>query len=157
MAAGQRHVSKNTMFWRADEKLKALMRDPRWPAFHRACGREGLFFDDIDPINDKPHKDVTDAMRGGGYQAVAFRAEKDRSGSYISVFCGRGTGQGPVDAVIAAYQDAIKRGDPVAHGHETILTAEVAAVAPDAIDAVLEQLPPPPPPTDDINIEELIG
>lgn len=116
------------MFWRADERLVALGRDPRWAAFHRACGRDGLFFDDIDPLNDDITKDVTDKMRGRGYQAVAFRVDKDRGGFLISVFCGRGTGQGPVEAVIAAYRDAIERGDPVTRGHEVILLEDPAGV-----------------------------
>lgn len=130
MQAGQRHRPKNTMFWRADERLKVLGRDPRWCAFHRACGKEGLFFDDIDPINDEPHKDVTDKMRGRGYQAIAFRVDKDRGGFLISVFSGSGTGQGPVEAVIAAYRDAIERGDTVTTGLESILLTETPQPAP---------------------------
>lgn len=119
----ERHRSKNTMFWRVDQKLKALYRDPRWVAFHRACGKEGLFFDDIDPINDNPKVDVTDKMRGRGYQAIAFRIGKDRGGFLIQELCGRGTGQTPVDAVISAYRDAIERGDAVPPGLESILLA----------------------------------
>jgi hypothetical protein len=139
MQTGQRHRSKNTMFWRADEKLKALLRDPRWVAFHRACGREGLFFDDIDPINDDYSKEaVTDKMRGRGYQAIAFRVGKDKGGFDIQEFRGRGTGQGPVEAVIAAYQNAIERGDPVSHGLEEILLKNVSETTPPREDDYME-------------------
>lgn len=125
--------AKNTMFWRADAKLAELGRDQRWIDFHRACGRDGLFFDDIDPVNDKPQKDVTDAMRGGGYTAVAVRTAKDSKGFWIQNFVARGKGQDPIAAVIDAYRTAIAAGDPVKAGHEAIFTPE------------------------EINIEDLIG
>jgi hypothetical protein len=118
-----RHHSKNTMFWRADEHLKALSRDDRWTGFHRACGRSGLFYDDIDPINDKPMKDVTDAMRGAGYQAIAFRIEP----GYVQRFVSRGTGADAVAAVADAYARAVAAGDPVERGLEDILTRQPAA------------------------------
>lgn len=132
MEAGQRHRSKNTMFWRADQALKALGREQRWIDFHRACGRDGLFFDDIDPINDKPLNDVTDAMRGAGYQATAFSISKDKNGFLIQEFRGRGKGQGPIAAVIAAYHDAIERGHAVTRSLESILLNDTPEPTPPA-------------------------
>jgi hypothetical protein len=117
------------MFWRKDTLVSACFRDQRFVDFNRACGRDGLFFDDLDPINDtKPLKDVPDSARGAGYQCIAFRAEKDR-GFFIQVFRGRGTGKGPIEATIAAYHDAIERGDPVTRGLEEILLHEEAPAA----------------------------
>lgn len=149
------------MFWRADEKLKALARDPRWAAFHRACGSEGLFFDDIDPINDEPLKDVTDKMRGRGYQAIAFRIGKDKGGHLIQEFRGRGTGQGPVEAVIAAYHDTIERGDTVTRGHEAILLSEKIEALPvpdlEEIETMIGTTQAAVNAVTGINIEDLIG
>jgi hypothetical protein len=131
------------MFWRADSALKALSRDRRWTDFHRACGRCGLFFDDIDPINDKPLKDVTDQMRGRGYSAVAFRASQDRGGFYIQVLVARGTGADPVAAVRDAYRRAIEAGDPVQHGLDAIFDGA--------------EYPQPAVATEEIDILGLIG
>lgn len=141
------------MFWRADDKLAALMRDPRWVGFHRACGKDGLFFDDIDPVNDKPLKDVTDAMRGAGYQAVAFRVEKDERGYLIQAFRGRGVGADPVAAVLAAYRAAIADGDPVTPGLESILSGEPDAAQ---MERDAERFVPMTA-TEEIDIEDLIG
>jgi len=126
MKPGDRFRSRNTMFWRADEKLEAIGRERRWIDFHRACGAQGLFFDDIDPVNDDPKKDVTDRMRGRGYQAVAFRVGKDKGGHFIQLFVARGIGSDPVEAVLAAYRAAIEAGDPVTHGLDTILRQSVS-------------------------------
>jgi hypothetical protein len=129
MVAGERWRSRNRMFWRKDGLVAACFRDKRFVDFNRACGRDGLFFDDLDPINEdkkkkEDHADVTDKLRGGGYQCIAFRADRDPRGFFIQVFCGRGTGQGPIEATLAAYRDAIERGDPVTRGLESILLAE---------------------------------
>jgi hypothetical protein len=110
------HRSKNTMFWRSDALVKSMSRNQRWVDFHRTCGRCGLFFDDIDPIDDDPKKDVTDRMRRRGYQAVAFRVSQDRGGYYCQVFVSRGTGAGPIEAVRDAYDRAVAAGDPVQRG-----------------------------------------
>lgn len=122
-----------TLFWRADEQLKALGRNQHWIDFHRACGSEGLFFDDIKQVSR-------------GYQATAFRVVRDRM-----EFSGRGTGAGPVEAVIAAYRDAIERGDAVSQGHDTILLAVDAVVEPPPADAGEIEATPT------ITIEDLIG
>jgi hypothetical protein len=130
MKPGERYRAKNTMFWRADERLKTLSREQRWIDFHRACGRDGLFFDDIDPVNDNPKADVTDKMRGRGYQAVAFRADKDARGFFIQRFVARGVGPDPVAAVLSAYDCAVAAADPVTQGLGEILTSQAAAADP---------------------------
>lgn len=122
------------MFWRRDERVEACSRDKRWVDFHRACGRCGLFFDDIDPVNDKGDRDVTERMRSRGYQAVAFRADRDPRGFYIQRFVSRGRGAGPVEAVLDAYRAAIAAGDSVEHGLdglfvEALPTPDLAPVA----------------------------
>jgi hypothetical protein len=160
MQVGDRYKAKNTMFWRADEKLAALARDQRWIDFHRACGRDGLFFDDIDPVNDDPKKDVTDRMRGRGYTAIAFRIDKDGRGFLIQRFVARGKGEDPVAAVIDTYKNAIAAGDAVTPGHEQIFDAEADHPADcgctlcraDAVVASRESNEP-----EEIDIEELIG
>lgn len=145
---GERYRPKNTMFWRADQRLKTLQRDQRWVDFHRACGRCGLFFDDIDPVNDKPTQDVTDKMRAGGYRAVSFRASQDRAGNYMQVFVSRGTGKDPVDAVLSTYRAAVESGDPVARGLESMFDGPPRA---------LGEPEREPAPTAAVDIMELIG
>lgn len=121
---GDRYRAKNTMFWRADAALKRLERDQRWIDFMRACGRCGLFFDDVDPVNDRRNADVTDAMRGKGYTAVSFRASQDRGGFYTQVFVSQGRGADPIAAVLDAYRQAIAAGDAVQPGLEAIFEGE---------------------------------
>jgi hypothetical protein len=100
-------------------------------------------------------------MRGRGYQAIACRISEDKGGFYIQLFRGRGTGQGPVEAVIAAYRDAIERGDPVSHGLEEILTAEKVEPLPapglGEIDALIGTAQAAVTTVTGINIEDLIG
>lgn len=131
MKPGDRIRSKNTMFWRADPHVTAARSDKRWIQFHRACGDCGLFFDDIDPINDNPTKDVPARVRGG-YHAIAFRADRDQRGFFIQRFVSRGTGAGPLEAVLDAYRAAQAAGDSVEPGLERIF------------DDAVETLPPAP-------------
>jgi len=123
-------------FWRQDPLLKTLSRDPRWAAFHRACGQDGLFFDDIakqrpgESTWQRRRREESEILAGerhppsvGAYQAVSYRIKGDTLQAVS-----RGTGQGPVEAVIATYHDAIERGDPVSRGLESILLTQEPTV-----------------------------
>lgn len=99
------------MFWRKDENVARASRHPNWAAFHRACGAAGLFFDDIDPVDDNL-KDVTNLPRKG-YRAVTFRIERRSYGVDVSHVVSRGRGPDPIAAVIDAYRQALDAGYPV--------------------------------------------
>jgi hypothetical protein len=130
------HRSRNTMFWRRDERVHAASKHPGWATFHRACGKAGLFFDDIDPIG-----------RGSDYGAVTFRVEQNRRGLLIRYLVANGRGNGPIPAVIDAYRNSIDAGFAVPAGLEALL-----ADAPEksAVEDIPYILPGP-------DLSELIG
>lgn len=147
-------------FWRADERLKALLRDHRWTGFMRACGKHGLFFDipgaqDSDWKARRRHEAAIVAGElptpATGYQATAFRAEGD-SRRVVA----RGSGSDPVTAVRSAYEAALAAGDPVEHSLGDILTREETAT-----DIILrhghDTVPLPTPLSAEFDVMGLIG
>ena len=128
------HSSRNSMFWRRDEFVAEAAKHPGWASFHRACGRHGLFFDDIDPIGDDGKHDVTRRPRKG-YGAVAFRIDGGRSFQVA-----KGRGDGPIAAVIDTYHNSIAAGFDVPAGLDVVFDAVTASVeflpVPDITDVI---------------------
>lgn len=139
MAEAARHVAK---FWRPDPQIDAARKHPRWASFHRECGQQGLFFDDIE-------------KQGRGYAAIAFRVEKSGE-QWISYRVSSGTGRGPIEAVLSAFDAALAGGfavDPTLGG---LLTANTpAAPQINDLDALLGGASPPPAADDELM--DLIG
>lgn len=110
--------SKNTMFYTHDTALEALHRVPSWVQFHKQCGVQGLFFDDIEKEG-----------RRGAYSAVSFRLEK-RDG-FIRYLVARGKGADPIAAVLDTFENSIAAGFPVTPELRNLFDAPAA---PDSVD-----------------------
>jgi len=78
---------KPEMFWRPDPAIDAARRQPGWYAFHRACGRLGVYF-------DHPGR----SARGGVYEVLCFTVRGDRQYELA-----RGHGPTPVAALADAH------------------------------------------------------
>ena len=120
----QPHRSRNTMFWRRDERVVEASRHSGWAAFHRACGESGLFFDDIDPV-------------GRGYGAVTFRIEENARKILIRYVVAEGRGSGPIEAVLDAYRNSVAAGFNVPADLSRLLDSSAAEQTPAEIDDVL--------------------
>lgn len=87
------------MMWKCDENLVAARRLPKWNRFHRACGEQNLFFDNVE------RRDRRDT-----YKCVAFTVERRETGKFIgaprSVFIAEGTGKTVLEALGAAFAKA---------------------------------------------------
>lgn len=76
------------MLWKIDRELVEARKLPGWPAFHRGCGRNLLFFDHIE-------------KKGREYTCVAFSLRPEKGNREYIV---RATGRGKT--VLAALKDA---------------------------------------------------
>lgn len=119
MAEAVRHI---TRFLRVDAQIETARKHKGWAMFHRECGAQGLFFDNIE-------------KQGRGYGALSFRVE-NAGAHYHSYVVSRGTGRGPIDAVIAAFDAAVSAGFPVDPTLGRLLTTETAPLVAD-LDALL--------------------
>jgi hypothetical protein len=120
MADAVRHI---THFLRLDQQIEAARKHKNWPAFHRECGAQGLYFDNIE-------------KQGRGYGCISFRLEK-HGDTYQSFRVSTGSGRGVIDAVLSCFDAAVKQGfavDPTLGG---MLTDTAPPVAPDDLDALL--------------------
>lgn len=126
MAEPVRHVAK---FWRLDQQIEAARKHAGWATFHRECGAQGLFFDDIE-------------KQGRGYSAISFRVET--RGEYYATFrVSKGTGRSPIDAVLGAFTAAVDAGFAVDPTLGALLT--VVQVAPEQDwDALIDGAPETP-------------
>lgn len=121
--ASAEHVSRNAMFWRPDARVDEARRHHGWNAFHRQCGRAGLYFDDIEAA-------------GRGYSCITFRLEK-RGDGYVSYLVAKGAGRTVMDAVLSGFDESVAAGWPVPAEVRELLTApppRAAPVVPDISD-----------------------
>ena len=100
------YVPKNSCFYMIDKVVEEARKHSGWVSFHRECGREGLYFNDIDKDGRK------------SYTAVAVRVEKDRRGFIIPYLVSRGKGKTPIDAVLDAFNGAVAAGFKVSPLHK---------------------------------------
>jgi len=98
-------------------ELEAARKLPAWAAFHRACGRQRLFFDL--PVRER---------KRGPFTAVAFTA-KPSSASYELA---RGTGKTVIDAVADGFAKA-----GIAVPEAEPLLAQMRGVAADDFDDLM--------------------
>jgi hypothetical protein len=110
--------SKNTLHYHVDKDIEAARRARGWIEFHRACGQQGLFFDDIEKEGR------------GRYSAISIRVEKHvtAAGSelYHRYLVSRGAGKGAIDAVLSAFHAAVAAGFPVDPAHANLFDAPAA-------------------------------
>ncbi len=91
--AGELHKPRNAMMWKSDPLIDAARKAPGWSEFHRECGKQWLYFDEIE-------------REGRGYRALAYTARKVSDGFYQRTVVARGMGRGVIDAVLAAFDGA---------------------------------------------------
>lgn len=118
------------MFYFVDAVLEDARRVEGWRQFHRACGAQGLYFDDIDKVSGKR----------GFYSAITFRLEERGQGlskQYLRFLVSSGEGKGPIPAVLSAFDAAVAAGFPVDPAHREILVPTKPAQAFDDLDALI--------------------
>lgn len=109
------HKPRNAMMWKPDPLIDAARRAPGWSEFHRECGKEWLYFDEIE-------------REGRGYRALCYTARKTAPDFYQRTVVARGQGRGVLDAVLAAFDAAVAAGFPVTVAHRGLLDGSAAAV-----------------------------
>lgn len=120
MAEAIRHISH---FLRLDPQIEDARKHKGWANFHRECGAQGLYFDDI-------------AKAGRGYSAISFRLEK-HGDTYQSFRVSKGTGRTPIDAVLSAFDEAVIGGFAVDSTLYGLLAEAAPQVMPDDLDMLL--------------------
>jgi hypothetical protein len=146
-AFAAQHRSTGALFWRGPPaEVTAARRRPGWAAFHRAAGRHGLFFDDIEPVSSGRR-----AARSGGFRAATFRLERRRS-FYLSFRVSEGRGLGPIEACADALRAAASAGFPVPVELADLLTETAPAPSVVSMAALLGDEPDAA-----ISIEDLLG
>lgn len=81
--------------WVPDKARDEARKQPGWLEFHRACGKNALYF-------DIPSRD-----RGRGpFTVVAFTARRNEVGGYITYELARATGQNLVKAMARAHEES---------------------------------------------------
>ena len=104
------YVGRNALFYTVDPIIEAARRVPGWSEFHKACGRQGLYFEDIERTG-RSRKE---------YGAVATRVEPRRD-MYLRYKVADGRGDGPIAAVLSAFDAAVAAGFPVDPAHRLLL------------------------------------
>lgn len=105
--------TRKALFWRGeDPDITAASKLPGWGPFHRACGKQGLFFDRIARIGKSARFEVT-TIRLEPYHGQA------ETRSYpVST----GEGEGVLPACIDALEKAAASGFPVDPANARLLT-----------------------------------
>lgn len=116
--------STNTMFWRPDPRVKAASAHPGWAAFHRCCGKTGLFFDDVEAVPGSRSE----------YRALAFRLGNGAA-RYDRFKVAVGHGKGPIAAVRDAFALSVAAGWPVDPAVAALLDDDRPAFAAESVAA----------------------
>jgi len=117
MTAAQQYAPRNTMMWKTDPGVEKARRQFGWREFHKECGRQGLYFDDIEP-------------KGRGYEATAFTLQ----GRFYKVKLVTATGKTPIDACVAAMRAS---GHPLTGDPATLFDEPATVDDNDDFDALL--------------------
>lgn len=85
------HKSRNMVFFRVDPELEKLRKSRDWADFHRLCGAQRLYFDDIEKVSRKE------------WCADAFTIKTSDIASQ-QIFLAKGSGETVMDAIRDAFE-----------------------------------------------------
>lgn len=143
MTTSPDYTPKAELYWRPDPLIDAARSLAEWLPFHKACGREGVYFDHME------------RAAGGKYRCNAFSLKKVNPDLYRSILLAQGEGAGVLGSIADAYAKCGRSvpgaDEMLGRGLAGVTVAQLEAQPPeDDLDALLGGDEP-------LDMEELLG